>query len=295
MADVLLGIVVENLGSFLREELATILGVNELTEKLSRNLTAIRAVLQDAEEKQITSHAVKVWLQNLADAAHVLDDILDECSITSKAHGGNKWINRFHPKKILASRGIGKRMKAVAEKIDVIAAEGQKYELRVGVSEEHQRGDDEWRQTISVITEPKVYGRDTDEEQIVEFLLRHAVDSEELSVYSIVGVGGLGKTTLAQVVFNDERSIIESTIGKNSDLSSLESMQRAVGEILQNKRYLLVLDDVWSEDPEKWDKFKYLLQRRNGKKGASVLVTTRLDIVASIMGTYPAHHLGGLS
>ncbi|CAJ2666487.1 unnamed protein product [Trifolium pratense] len=319
MADVLLGIVIENLGSFLREELATFLDVDELTKKLFRNLTAIRAVLEDAEEKQIKSKSVKVWLQNLADAAHVLDDILDECSIASKAHGDKKWITRFHPKKILARRNIGKRMKVVAEKIDVIAAERQKYELRVGVAEENQRGDDEWRQTTSVVAEPKVYGRDGDREQVVKFLLSHAVDSEELSVYSIVGIGGHGKTTLAQVVFDDERlkthfdlkiwvcvsddfsmmailkSILESTNGKNSDLSSLESTQRAVREILQNKRYLLVLDDVWSEDPEKWDKLKYLLQGGNGKKGSSVLVTTRLDIVASIMGTYPAHHLGGLS
>jgi Holliday junction resolvasome RuvABC ATP-dependent DNA helicase subunit len=112
----------------------------------------------------------------------------------------------------------------------------------MGVAEERQQEDDEWRRTTtSVVIEPKVYGRDHDREKIVEFLLGHAVDSEELSVYSIVGVGGLGKTTLAQVVFNDERvnkhfdlkiwvyisddfsmmkileSIIESTIGKNPE------------------------------------------------------------------------------
>jgi hypothetical protein len=246
MADVLLGIVIENLGSFIREELATFLGVDELTQKLSRNLTDIRAVLQDAEQKQITIWAVKVWLHNLADAAHVLDDILDECLITAKAHVDDKWINRFLPKKILARRNIVKRMKAVAEKIDAIAAEGQKYELRVGVTEAVEYS--YWYETTSVIAEPKVYGRDGDREQVVEFLLRHAVDSEELSVYSIVGKHGLGKTTLAQVVFNDRRvnnhfdfkiwvcvssgfsmmeileSIIESTIGKNQDFSSLESM-----------------------------------------------------------------------
>ncbi|KAK2420784.1 putative disease resistance protein RGA3 [Trifolium repens] len=318
MAYVLLGIVIENLRSFLREELANFLGVDELTQKLSRNLTDIRAVLQDAEQKQITTRAVKVWLHNLADAAHVLDDILDECLITAKTHVDDKWINRFLPKKILARRNIVKRMKAVAEKIDAIAAEGQKYKLRVGVTEEPRRVDDEWRKSTSFIDEPKVYGRDGDREKVVEFLLRHAVDSEELSVYSIVGIGGLGKTTLAQVVFNDRRvnnhfdfkiwvcvfgfsmmkileSIIESTTGTRPDHSSLESMQKVVLEILRNRRYLLVLDHVWSEDQEKWNKFKYLLQGGNFQKGASVLVTTRQDIFASIIGTYPAHHLGGLS
>jgi hypothetical protein len=113
MVDTLLGILIENLRSFVREELASFLGVGELTQRLSGNLTSIRVVLKDAEKKQITSHAVKDWLQKLADAAYVLDDILDECSITSKPHRDNKWITRFHPKKILARRGIAKRMKEV--------------------------------------------------------------------------------------------------------------------------------------------------------------------------------------
>jgi hypothetical protein len=90
------------------------------------------------------------------------------------------------------------------------------------------------------------------------------------------------------------QSIIEIIERKNPDLSSLESMQKKVQEVLQNKRYLLVLDDVWNEDPEKWSMFKYPLQ--NGTKGASILVTTRLETVANIegLGTHPAHHLEGL-
>jgi len=326
MAEALLGIVIENLGSFVREGFATYLGVGNFTQKLSSNLTAIQAVLKDAEEKQIKSHAVKDWLQKLADAAYVLDDILDKCSITLKAHGDNKQITRFHPKKILARFhpkkilapfNIGKRMKEVAKRLDDIAEEGIKFGFQpVRVTDERQQVDDERRQTTSVISEPRVYGRDHDKEKVVKFLLKHAIDSEELSVYSIVGVGGQGKTTLAQMVFNDEsvkthfdlkiwvcvsddfsvkvlECIIEDTIGKKPDLSSLESMQKKVQEILENKRYLLVLDDVWSEDQEKWNKFKSFLQHRT--KGASILVTTRLDTVASIMGTYDAHHLARLS
>ncbi|WJX71259.1 hypothetical protein P8452_55272 [Trifolium repens] len=71
-------------------------------------------------------------------------------------------------------------------------------------------------------------------------------------------------------------------------------MQKKVQKVLQNKRYLLVLDDVWNEDPEKWNKFKKQLE--NGTKGASILVTTRLETVANIegLGTHPAHHLDGL-
>jgi hypothetical protein len=267
MADALLEIVIETLGSFVGEELSTYLGVGELTQKLRGNLTAIRAVLKDAEEKQITSHAVKDWLQKLGDAAYVLDDILDECSITLKAHGDKKRITSFNPMKIWARRNIGKRMKEIAKKIDDIAEERMKFGLHVGVME-RQPDHEEWRQTTSVITESEVYGRDKDKEQIVEYLLRHASNSEDLSVYSIVGLGGYGKTTLAQLVYNDEsvtthfdlkiwvcvsddfsimkilHSIIESAVGQNHNLLTLELMQKKVQEVLQSKKYLLVLDDV---------------------------------------------------
>ncbi|XP_042487025.1 putative disease resistance protein RGA3 [Macadamia integrifolia] len=130
-------------------------------------------------------------------------------------------------------------------------------------------------------------------------------------------MGGLGKTTLAQLVYNDERvknqfetrnwvcvsddfdvkrltkAIIETMGGTASDLIELESMQSRLREMLSRRRFLLVLDDVWNENQDKWDKLKFSLTC--GIQGCSILVTTRLEKVESIMGTFPAHHLKGLS
>ncbi|MED6201760.1 hypothetical protein PIB30_098286 [Stylosanthes scabra] len=100
----LLQIVIENLRTFVQDELATIWGVNSQIQELSGNLAAIHAVLQDAEEKQIRDHAVKLWLQNLSDAAHVLDDILDECSIQSNRLQSKQWSTLFHPNTIMFRR-----------------------------------------------------------------------------------------------------------------------------------------------------------------------------------------------
>ncbi|GAU24607.1 hypothetical protein TSUD_289700 [Trifolium subterraneum] len=190
-------------------------------------------------------------------------------------------------------RNIGKKMKKVAKRIHEIAEERTQLNIHPGMIERRLQ-DCEWRQTTSIITEPQILGRDEDMEKIVEFILRHACEREELSVYSIVGHGGYGKTTLAQLVFNDERvnthfdlkiwvcvsddfsilkilqSIIESKDGKNPNLSSLESMQRKL---------------------------------ENGTKGASILVTTRLETVASTVKTVgesptddtTIHRLEGLS
>ncbi|KAK2420860.1 putative disease resistance protein RGA3 [Trifolium repens] len=310
----LVGALIQQLAPYVKKEYSTFKDVNKHAEKLSSNLTAIHAVLQDAEEKQITSRALKDWLQKLTDAAHILEDILDRCSILSEANKDKHSIFLLYA---CHRHSIGKKLKNVTERIDAIAEERVKFGLNAGTTE-HRLVDDERRQTTSGVTEFQIHGRDEDRAKVVDFLLKEACDREELSVYSIVGHGGYGKTALAQLVFNDKRvdthfdlkiwvcvsddfnlmklfrSILEIIEGKNLDLHSLESMQKKVQEVLQNKRYLLVLDDVWSEDPEKWSTFKYPLQ--NGTKGSSILVTTRLETVANIegLGTHPAHHLEGL-
>ncbi|XLR21764.1 disease resistance protein RGA2-like [Arachis hypogaea] len=165
------------------------------------------------------------------------------------------WLARFHPKTILFHHAISKRMEDRVKRF--------------------QRIDDDLRQTSSAITEHQMYGRDQEKQKIVEFLTKHASSIDGLSVYPNVGMAGLGKTTLARWVFNDERviqhfdlriwvcvstnfnimrilqSIVESSTGVNPNLSTLEAMQNKIQQVLLGKRYLLVLDDVW--DNVKWE------------------------------------------
>jgi len=179
--------------------------------------------------------------------------------------------------------------------------------------------------TSSFIAEPKVFGWEDDKKKIVEFLLTQARDCEFFSVYPIVGLGGLGKTTLAQLVYNDVRvssnfdtkiwicvseafsikrilcSIIESITGGKCDVLDLDVLLRKVKELLKGKRYFLVLDDMWNKtqqlafrlSQEKWNMLKSVFMC--GSKGSSILVSTRDEVVAAIMGTCQAYPLYGLS
>ncbi|KAL8063832.1 hypothetical protein ABFX02_01G052500 [Erythranthe guttata] len=209
-------------------------------------------------------------------------------------------------------------MKQVKERLDAVAAERAKFHLRE-MAIERPIEFSATRETGSILNESRhIYGREEDAEKVVDILVNQVVnDNQEISVMPIVGVGGLGKTTLAQLVYNDQRvvdhfdkriwvcvsdnfdlktllkAMIESGAGSAPDLLHLDALQRRLWELLNNKRYLLVLDDVWNEDQEKWSELKKVVAC--GSIGSSIIVTTRLKKVADIMGTLPPHYLKGLS
>jgi len=82
--------VLNNLSSLIQKEIGLFLGFQQDFNSLSSLLTSINATLEDAEEKQFSNRAIKDWLLKLKDAAHVLDDILDECAtqVLEMEHGG---------------------------------------------------------------------------------------------------------------------------------------------------------------------------------------------------------------
>jgi len=307
--------------SLIQKEIGLFLGFQQDFKSLSSFLTTIKATLEDAEEKQFTDRAIKDWLLKLKDAAYVLNDILYECA-TKGFKGGlhdkvqSSCLSSLHPKQVAFRYKIAKKMKSIRERLDEIAEEKNKFHLNEIVREKRS-GILDWRQTTSIVSQPQVYGRDGDMDTILDFLVDDAFGFEDFSVYPIVGLGGLGKTTLAQLIFNHERvvnhfelrmwvcvsedfslkrmtkAIIEAVTKKSSDDLDLEPLQRRLQDLLQGKRYLLVLDDVWDDKQESWQRLRSVLAC--GGKGASILVTTRLAKVAEIMGTIPPHDISKLS
>ncbi|XP_019260805.1 PREDICTED: putative disease resistance protein RGA3 [Nicotiana attenuata] len=87
--------------------------------------------------------------------------------------------------------------------------------------------------------------------------------------------------------------IVESAGGEKANYLQLDAVQNQLREMLDGKKYLLVLDDVWNEDALKWSRLKNMLI--GGAKGSKILVTTRSVVVAEVSGSVRQHKLGDLS
>ncbi|XP_044511488.1 putative disease resistance protein RGA4 [Mangifera indica] len=306
----LLEVVLEKLANPLLKEIAKRSGLKKEVKKVRRSLRVIQAVLEEAEERQLTDRALRIWLEELKEVAFEMEDLLDDFSpevlLSRTREGFTQQVLAFVPSVVQYGDMLTK-LEQIKGTLEMLAEETFNFNLRggaVNTSGSTSRSRSRSRRTGSFIIESEIFGREEDKERVIGVLL--STDDKargEVSVISIVGLGGLGKTTLAQLVFNDERvtkhfdmkiwacvnddfdvekimaSVIESATKNKCDLFGMDVLQFRLYELLSGKRYLLVLDDLWNEDDQEWDKLRTLLV--NGGEGSTIIVTTRSEKVAS--------------
>uniref|UniRef100_A0ACD5WGD6 Uncharacterized protein n=1 Tax=Avena sativa TaxID=4498 RepID=A0ACD5WGD6_AVESA len=168
---------------------------------------------------------------------------------------------------------------------------------------------------MSILTNiTNVVGRDEVKCSIVSML--EADIQERISIVSIVGLGGSGKTTLAKYIcqdgkiqkgfqvfwvhvsqeFNVEKilgKLFESVSNEKSELHTLQQMSRQISQKLSTRKFLLVLDDVWNEDKHEWEQFEQHLN--SGSQGSKILLTTRDKSVAEAVKSAEVVNLAVLS
>ncbi|KAL6644427.1 hypothetical protein ACP70R_016035 [Stipagrostis hirtigluma subsp. patula] len=299
-------------------------GVDDDRCKLERRLAYVQSLLADAAVKSKTNHAVRTWMKELKAVAYWADDVLDDFQYEAlRREAQSRWsktskvLGYFTSQNRLVFRYKASReLKNVLDKIDELVLEMNTF----GLVERAEVPQGLYRQTHSALDESaEIFGRDNDKEVVVNLLLDQQ-DQKNVQVLPIVGMGGLGKTTLAKMVYNDSmvqnhfelkmwccvsenfeaiavvRSVIELATNERCDLpDNIELLRGKLQEVIGRKRFLLVLDDVWNEDQHKWeDELKPLLCCIGGS-GSMIVVTSRSPQVAAIMGTLTPHKLLHLS
>ncbi|MED6106620.1 hypothetical protein PIB30_005897 [Stylosanthes scabra] len=305
--------VLDNLTSLLEDDDSS-LERNHLLERLQNCLYEVRPVLDDAEMKQFTDKRVNKWLVDLQDALYFADDYLDELSTKAAVAAAQGDPGNYSPWNRVVDQcieGTGD-LEHIVRRMESVSVVARKNYL--GLKEGAKVDIPRRIPSTSLVVISDIFGRDKDKEKVIKLLFddtRHA--ESPLTVIPIWGLGGIGKTTLAQLVYSDAKVVekfntrawvcvaenfdpialtktilqqISPTSSVNTD--DFESLHTGLKEALTGKTFLVVLDDVWHDQKDTWE---HLLKPfQHGNHGSKILLTTRSEKVASVVATTELHY-----
>ena len=313
--------------SIITSEFKLIANVKEEVPKLESKFHTIQAVLNDAERGQVKEKAVKLWLDKLKDVSNQMKNVLDEWKTatsnqmkivednekkdeeeedapgTAKRRKVRPLFNFDFPvTSLLQHRDIAHKIKELNEELDEINKEREMYGFELTRSiEEVERP-----KSTSFVDVSEILYRDEAKDELVSFLLGWGSEEERNPhIISLVGPSSKGKTTLAQVAYNDPevkahfqikiwvcvsdpynqcklaQAILESIDRQTPNMTTLQGLLDEICDKIRGKKFFLVLDDVWTEDFTMWEPFRITL--KDGVQGSRILVTTRKVKVAKMM------------
>ncbi|CDP21274.1 unnamed protein product [Coffea canephora] len=308
-------VALETAVSLASDRIGMLVGFKKDVASMRRSLRLINAVLADAEAKQNQNGAVQEWLKSLEEVAYEADNVLDELhyeSLRQQVESRNR-----HKLKVccffsfsninLAFRWrMASKVRDIKLKLNGIYQDARglglvsREVLTAALPAAPAVGDTRGRQTDSVLV--PMTGRADDESNIVKILL--SLSEKVVSVLPIVGMGGLGKTTLAKSIYNNKqidehfdikiwvcvskkvpieelfRLILVHLTGDKVEVDVRDVIVGKIGNQLGGKKYFLVLDDVWDDNQALWEDFFNTLKGLNPTNGSWCLVTTRPGPVA---------------
>ncbi|EES08064.2 hypothetical protein BDA96_05G056500 [Sorghum bicolor] len=326
--DALASYLQDMLVEMVEEEVHLLLGVPDEIEKMGIKLGDLKRFLADADKRNIRDETVQSWVRELRNAMYDATNILDLCQINAMERGPTKDKGCFNPllfciRNPLHAHDIGNRIKSLNKRLDDIEKRSKAFNFNLASYEDNTRMVESSLRTRRETTGEDEFGVvgekiEEDTRSLVDLLIKKEKNVHEhknVMVYAIVGVGGIGKTTLAKKIFNHdiikqeyekriwlsvnkefndidllERAITEAQGDLQAARNTKAALERTLKEALKGCKTLLVMDDVW--DPHVWEKVLEPPLINSLARGSRVLVTTRHDMVArGMMAEVPYHHV----
>ncbi|XP_027368559.1 disease resistance protein RPM1-like [Abrus precatorius] len=320
MADSVVEILLNELSRVVKEEVNLQKGVKDEIKKVKDELATMKAFLRFVDVQQEKDLRLKPWVEQVRDVAFEIEDVVDDylLQIASDDDAGSAHNTCFRSicspfKKWKARHQIGSELQNIRGRVSEIAERPKRYGydpslFKQASSSSSDAGPsemDQFRKNVAAsVDERQLVGIDAAKEEVVNLLNDGDLS---LKVVSIVGMGGLGKTTLAKQIFRDMSShferrafgivsqtlkedeffkdLIEQLFSKDGEMLEMQQLlqlplhrlKEKLRERLENERYLIVVDDVWKT--KHWDQIKMSFPRNNN--GSRVIVTTRMAHVAN--------------
>nr|GLL25819.1 disease resistance protein RPM1-like isoform X3 [Ipomoea trifida] len=301
MAEAAVEFLLDKLSAVISEEWSLLGGIREDAQYIMNALSRLKAALRVADEREEIDPQVKAWVKIVRELAYDTEDVLDEFLFRFGARntGGGlftKMKNKYTSAKNLKAQH---RLALALQKIKARISENSQYQPILPTTTVHnQQLHGRW--DTGIPEESDLVGFENSKQSLIQLLLG-AVD-DDLRVHSVVGMGGLGKTTLVKKAYDDaqiirhfqhrvwvtvsERFKIEELLKdaikqlvkqtnqqlpQDFETMGFTQLKDFVINILSEQRYIIVLDDVWSFDV--WDAIKYAFPRQ--KFGSRIVITTR--------------------
>ncbi|KAH7660093.1 P-loop containing nucleoside triphosphate hydrolase protein [Dioscorea alata] len=339
IVDAFAGKLVERLANVIEEKAIMVLGVKDELQRLRRRMERIARVLKDAEKRRIQDETVKGWVDELKDLMYDADDIIDLCMIQgtgllldvdhhsqlpeSSTTASTRVCCHFPllscVRSVPSRYEIADKIKSLNDRLTEISEDKDKFNFIISSkssADAYVMNEASYGQSSSLL-EPDVVGWDIKDatKSLVELLV--FPHEQKCRLFAIVGMGGIGKTTLAQQIYNDPKindafvlhswiwvsksftsradllkEIIRNTGGRYGESTTIAELQNILCDVLCGKSLFLVLDDIW--DVNIWND---LIKNPIGGKTTKcrVLVTTRDRNTGVKMGAIHIHNVNKLS
>lgn len=313
MDSAIVELLLDNIISALATKASLLWGVRDAIADIKHELTSMRSLLIDADKRGASSAGEETWVTNVRNTAYDVEDVIDMFMyhINSQQIGGRfAWFLHhtiYIPQTLWLRHKIACKLQNINKTIKTTSELNQKYHvdpIEGKSSEDFHKWVVRHAESSLFVEEDELVGIKDKRKQLMTWLMDR---EQQQTIISILGMGGSGKTALVANIYNsdavkrhfdcyawiivsqkyDAEDLLRSMIKefyeskKETNPSDLSSMNyrllvKMLVSYLENKSYLLVLDDVW--DTDVLDELKVSLRDRY--PGSKIILTTRKDDVA---------------